>query len=83
MLEAIREVEAKISTIKVAFLISVNRAAPAESATEAVDLLIKFREKHLAADPDKKQAPRVVGLELSGDPRSGDFATFRDEFKRA
>lgn len=75
--------ESKIPTIKVAFLISVNRNAPAESATEAVELLIKFREKHLAADPDKKQACKVVGLELSGDPRSGDFATFKDEFKRA
>jgi adenosine deaminase len=54
----------------VKFLISVNRTAEAATAKEAVDLLEKYK------DP-------VVGLELSGDPRSGDFSNFAEEFKRA
>lgn len=64
---------------KVCFLVSVNRAQPAETATEAVELLIKYRDKAIAANED----PVVVGLELSGDPRVGSFSTFRPEFERA
>ena len=79
VLEAIEEMEAKFLTMKITFLISVNRAAPVESATEAVDLLTTFREKNKASDTPNK----VVGLELSGDPRVGDFSTFIEEFKRA
>ena len=32
---------------------------------------------------EKNEAPVVVGLELSGDPRSGSFTIFATEFKRA
>ena len=50
---------------------SVNRVNP-DSAKSTVDLLQKY-----------KGNPRVVGLELSGDPRSGAFSNFVTEFNRA
>ena len=70
VVEAINEMKVEIKTICVKFLISVNRTADSETAKEAVDLMQKYK------DP-------VVGLELSGDPRSGDFNNFVSEFKRA
>lgn len=79
VIEAIQEMKEERKNIKVCFLVSVNRAQPAETATEAVELLIKYREKAAAANED----PIVVGLELSGDPRVGSFSTFRPEFERA
>lgn len=70
VIEAINEMKEEIKTICVKFLISVNRTADSQTAKEAVDLIQKYK------DP-------VVGLELSGDPRSGDFNNFAEEFKRA
>ena len=40
----------QVPTLKVAYLISVNRTAPVETAAEAVDLLLSYREKSLAAE---------------------------------
>ena len=56
-------------------MISVNRTRP-ETVEEAVDLLIKYKEK-------EGKNPTVVGLELSGDPRKGQFSDFVQQFKRA
>lgn len=42
MLEAIKEASEEFKTIRVGFLISVNRTAEESTAREAVDLLIKF-----------------------------------------
>ena len=39
ILEAIAEMEGRVPTLKVAFLISINRTAGPETATEAVELL--------------------------------------------
>ena len=63
--------EASDDQIRVCYLISVNRAAGADTAQEAVELLEKFKDKG------------AVGLELSGDPRVGTFKTFEEQFKRA
>lgn len=79
VLEAIKEASEEFKSIRVAFLISVNRTAEVATAKEAVDLLVKFQERAAA----EKTPPVVVGLELSGDPRSGSFSTFAGEFKRA
>lgn len=68
IIEAINEMKGEMIVVK--FLISVNRTADLDTARDAVDLMQKYK------DP-------VVGLELSGDPRSGDFSNFVEEFKRA
>ena len=47
--------------------------------TEAIEILKKFTLEY----EKKDQTCRVVGLELSGDPRKGHFSTFADEFERA
>ena len=45
ILEAIQELEASLSTIKVAYLISVNRNSPVGELTEAIELLEIFRQR--------------------------------------
>jgi|TARA_B110000285_G_scaffold143341_1_gene160140 cell division protein ZapA (FtsZ GTPase activity inhibitor) len=42
VLEAIKEASEEFRSIRVAFLISVNRTAEVSTAKEAVDLLVKF-----------------------------------------
>ena len=79
VIDAIKEMKEERSSLRVCFLVSVNRAQPVETAAEAVDLLIKYKEKAVAANEE----PIIVGLELSGDPRVGSFSTFRPEFERA
>ena len=54
-------------------MISINRAYGKDNAVEALELLKKFKVKE--ADKETKY---VVGLELSGDPRKGNYET---EFK--
>jgi adenosine deaminase len=51
--------------IRVRYLISINRQAGIEAAREALGLAVKHTKF-------------VAGLELSGDPRYGDFADYRD-----
>lgn len=53
--------------IRVRYLISINRQAGIEAAREALRLAVKHRKF-------------VAGLELSGDPRYGDFSDYRDLF---
>lgn len=63
--------------MKVTYIVSVNRQLPVDQAKDSIDLLIKLREE------DENLKNYLVGLELSGDPRSGHFNDFKDEFERA
>jgi hypothetical protein len=53
--------------IKVRYLVSINRQAGVDAAKEAVLLATRHREF-------------LAGIELSGDPRFGDFADFEEVF---
>lgn len=75
ILEAIAEMSSQLPRVKVGYIVSVNRAYDAQLAEEAVDLASKMRET--------ENGRYLVGIELSGDPRKGSFADFRDQFKRA
>ena len=68
--------EEECPKIKVKYLVSINRCGTVEYAKETIDLAIKVRDEH-------KDDPVIVGVELSGDPRSGKFEGFKAEFKRA
>jgi adenosine deaminase len=67
-LEAIFEVMEAAKTdfprMKVRYILSVNRQAGVDAAKEAIELAIAHRGEFL------------VGIELSGDPRCGDFSEF-------
>ena len=83
ILEAIQEMERSHRGIKVAYLVSVNRNSQVEELTEAIELLEAFRERASTQETTTYQPQRVVGLDISGDPRSGDFSKFLDELNRA
>jgi len=55
--------------IKVRLLVSINRQSSLESAQESLALVKEI------------ESPFIVGVELSGDPRQGKFATFEDELQ--
>ncbi|KAI6037921.1 Metallo-dependent hydrolase [Pisolithus marmoratus] len=65
------EVE-KFSADQAALIVSVDRRMSETDAKECVDLAIALRAA----------GRRVVGLDLCGDPRKGDIATFEKHFKR-
>ena len=75
ILEAIAEMSSQLPRVKVGYIVSVNRASDPALAVEAVDLASKLRET--------EHGRFLVGIELSGDPRKGSFADFKDQFKRA
>ena len=62
-------------SIKVAFLASVNRAQGVDECRDTVDLAIKAKQL--------ENGQNLVGLELSGDPRVGDFEAFKSQFQTA
>ena len=69
--------------IKCAYLISINRIGTVEFAKEAIDIAIHLRNKGMkeeASDYEKEKYRRIVGIELSGDPRGGDFNILEPEF---
>jgi adenosine deaminase len=69
VLRAIKDGEvSEDSSIRVRYIASINRSAPSESANEVVELALKYREE---------KESYVVGVELSGDPRTGKFSDFR------
>jgi len=68
--------ETKIPTIKVKYLVSVDRNSSAEAAAEVVDLMAKLRDEQVA----KGEEIVAVGVELSGDPRSGEFNKMKPYF---
>lgn len=61
--------EAENGKIRVRYISSINRSAPAECAVEAVNLAIKYKEEG---------EQYLVGVELSGDPRTGRFSDFKE-----
>ena len=73
-IQAIQEViEAALTDfpkIRVRYIISINRQSGIEAGREALSLAVKHTKF-------------VVGLELSGDPRCGDFADFKELFESA
>mmetsp|Transcript_33534 Transcript_33534/g.51541 ORF Transcript_33534/g.51541 Transcript_33534/m.51541 type:complete len:192 (-) Transcript_33534:452-1027(-) len=79
IVDAIEEMAPKIPTLKVKYIASVNRNYSAEVAKEVVDLLVKVRDDQKA----KGKEPTAIGIELSGDPRSGEFEKFKPHFRRA
>lgn len=54
--------------IKVRYLISINRQAGVEAATETINLIKEIKSTY------------VCGVELSGDPRFGSFSDYIDLF---
>jgi len=56
-------------SIKVRLLVSINRQSSLEQAQESLSLVKEI------------QSPFIVGVELSGDPRHGNFSTFEGELR--
>jgi len=74
LVKAMKEEEENNPRIKVRLLLSINRSQSLEAAKELVDLAIKFQSKG---------EKYIVGVEISGDPRQGQFSDFRAELQRA
>lgn len=70
-----------------AYLVSVNRTAPAEVARRTVDTMLELKEKWggvEATDEQRAMLKKIVGIELGGDPAAGHFdEDFQVEFRRA
>ena len=56
------------------YIASINRSSPIDQANEIVNLALQYK---------KENESFFVGVELSGDPRSGKFSDFTDLFRRA
>ena len=65
-----------IPKIKVGYLMSINRTSPLKDAEDNMEIFYKIKAQ-------SEYAPYLVGIELSGDPRSGDFNTFKSLFTTA
>ena len=73
VLKAIREGEEEFDgKIRVRYLASINRFGPVVQGDQIVDLALKYKDDH-----------HLVGVELSGDPRAGDFEAFKPALTRA
>ena len=72
VLDSIVQAEQDFKSIQVNFLVSISRTAPVEVAAEVIDLVIKLRKQ------DDPKYQKLVGLEMSGDPRKGNFADFKE-----
>jgi adenosine deaminase len=59
----------------VRYIASINRSAPIEYAQDVVELALRYR--------NELKEPYLVGVELSGDPRTGDFKDFESILVRA
>ena len=69
LLEVFQHAETELPNIKVRMIVSINRKSSLEEAKETLQLV---------KDTD---SPFIVGVELSGDPRQGEFATFEEELR--
>jgi len=69
LLRVIQEAEEEMPNIKVRLLVSINRQGTLEAAQETLAIV-----KELAD-------PLIVGIELSGDPRQGEFSTFEADMQ--
>lgn len=75
ILRAIKDGEASENgSIRVRYIASINRSAPVEYAKEVVDLALKYKEA---------KESYIVGVELSGDPRTGKFSDFKEALEKA
>lgn len=68
-LEVMEAAEADMPNIKVRLLVSINRQRSLEECQDTLALVKRV------------QSPHIVGIELSGDPRQGEFATFEAEMQ--
>jgi len=68
LIEVFEQAEIDLPSFKVRLLVSINRSDTLEAAQESL------------AAVKELQSPFIVGIELSGDPRSGAFSTFENEF---
>jgi len=62
--------ESDMPEIKVRLLVSINRQSSLESCQETLSIIKTMLP-----------SPYIVGIELSGDPRQGEFATFEAELQ--
>jgi adenosine deaminase len=75
VLRAIKDGEtSENGMIRVRYIASINRSAPVDYAVEVVNLALKYKEA---------KESYLVGVELSGDPRTGKFSDFKDAFDKA
>ena len=70
ILEVFQAAERDLPNIKVRLLVSINRQSSLESCQESLNIVKSMLPN-----------PYIVGIELSGDPRQGEFATFEEELK--
>lgn len=56
------------------YIASINRSSPIDQAREIVELALQYK---------KDNEGYLVGVELSGDPRTGKFSDFVDIFSHA
>ena len=76
VIEALIEAETEHPNIRCAYLASINRAASEEILRETIDLVVDLKSRWASADATDEQkalAKKLVGVELSGDPRVGFF----------
>lgn len=87
VLKALLEGEQRQKNITCAYLVSVNRTAPVEVARKTVDTMLGLKEKwggEDATEEERAMLKKMVGIELGGDPCSGDFGEeLQAEFRRA
>ena len=69
LLEVFESAETDFPNIKVRLLVSINRTSSLESAQETLALVKEIESRF------------IVGVELSGDPRDGSFATFEADLR--
>ena len=69
LLQVFEQAENNLPNIKVRLLVSINRQGSLEEAQDTLQLV-----------KDTK-SPFIVGVELSGDPRQGQFTTFEEELR--
>ena len=70
LLEVFAAAESDMPEIKVRLLVSINRQSSLESCQETLSIIKTMLP-----------SPYIVGIELSGDPRHGEFATFEAELQ--
>ena len=71
ILGVIAKADEQIPQIKVRYVLSINRGGPVEQAQDILSLL------------DEIKSPYIVGVELSGDPRVGNWEDFKDILEKA
>ena len=69
----IQNCEETCPSIKVRYIVSINRTQGLAAAKENLNLAVEAR----------KESNIVVGIELSGDPRGGSFAELKPVFEEA